>query len=134
MKKETIRYSEGFKRQLVKEFEEGKFPSIEQARKAYQIKGSRTIQRWIGQYGNPAIQPRILRIETMKEKNEIQEARKRIRELEAALSDAHIDHTLGEAYLEVACERMGEDAADFKKKNAITLSGLRRKNFEKGQA
>jgi transposase-like protein len=134
MKKETIRYSEGFKRQLVKEFEEGKFSSMDQARKAYQIKGCRTVPRWIAQYGNPSIQPRILRIETMKEKNEIQEARKRIRELEAALSDAHIDHTLGEAYLEIACERMGEDAEAFKKKNVITLSGLRRKNFGKGKA
>ena len=134
MKKETIRYSEMFKRQLVKEIEEGKFSCLAQARKAYQIKGADTVQRWVAQYGNPIIQPRILRVETMKQKNEIQEARKRIRELEAALSDAHIDHTLGEAYLEIACERMGEDAATFKKKNAITLSGLRKKNFGKGKA
>jgi hypothetical protein len=58
MKKETIRYSEGFKRQRVKEFEEGECPSVEQARKAYQIKGFRTIQCRIGQYGNTSIQPR----------------------------------------------------------------------------
>ena len=42
------------------------------------------------------------------------------------MADAHIDHCLEKAYFHVACERMGVDPDDFKKKNAMTLSGLRK--------
>ncbi|RKX36573.1 MAG: hypothetical protein DRP64_18440, partial [Verrucomicrobia bacterium] len=59
------------------------------------------------------------------------EARKRIRELEAALADAHIDHCLERSFLEIACERIETDVADFKKKNALTLSDVRRKQGRK---
>ena len=62
----------------------------------------------------------------MKERDELKEAKARIRELEAALSDAHVDHVLEKAYLHVACDRMGEDPEAFKKKNAMTLSKLRK--------
>ena len=58
--------------------------------------------------------------------NMLKEARKRIRELEAALADAHIDHCLEHAFLEIACERMATDLDDFKKKNALTLSDVRK--------
>jgi len=42
------------------------------------------------------------------------------------VADAHIDHCLEKAYFNVACERMGVDPDDFKKKNAMTLSRLRK--------
>jgi hypothetical protein len=42
-------------------------------------------------------------------------ARKRIRELEAAVADEHIDHGLEKASFHVACERMGVDPDDLKK-------------------
>lgn len=133
MKKQTIRYSEGFKRSVVREIEEGKFPSIEAARKAYRIRGMGTITRWVGQYGNEAIQPKCIKIQTMKEQDELKAARKRIQKLEAALSDAHIDHSLEEAYLRIACERMETDAEAFKKKHAITLSDLRKRGLKTGR-
>lgn len=130
MNRQTIRYSEGFKRGVVKGIEEGKFPSIESARKAYKIRGAETVKRWVIRYGNEAIQPKVIKVQSMKEQDELKAARKRIRELEAALSDAHIDHTLEEAYLRIACERMETAPEDFKKKNAITLSDVRRKRFK----
>ena len=126
MKKLTIRYSEAFKRQVVGELESGKFPSVGRAQRAYDICGTRTIQGWIRLYGSLELQPKITRIQTMKEQDELKNARARIRALEAALSDAHIDCVLEEAYLKVACRRMGVDLDDFKKKNAVTLSQLRR--------
>jgi len=52
----------------------------------------------------------------MKEIDHLKEARKRIKELEAALADAHIDHCLEHAFLEIACERMETDLDDFKKR------------------
>ena len=62
----------------------------------------------------------------MKERDELKEGRKRIRDLEAAVADAHIDYCLEKGYLQVACQRMGVDMENFKKKNAMTLSTARK--------
>jgi transposase len=125
METKAIRYSEAFKRQVVRELAEGKFKSHEQARRAYGLGGGQTIECWVRKYGTEDLQPKLVRIQTMKERDELKEARVRIRELEAALSDAHIDHCLEEAYLRMACDRLGVAPEDFKKKLAMTLSGLR---------
>lgn len=63
----------------------------------------------------------------MKEKDRKKEDRKRIRNLEAALADAHIDNCLEHAFLEIACERMGITVEEFKKKHELTLSDVRRR-------
>ena len=129
--KTNIRYSEAFKRQVVEELGSGLFETIEQARRAYGIRGCETVRRWVAKYGRDQLRPKRIRIETMKEANELREARKRIRELEAALADAHIDQCLEESYLEIACERLGSDPDAFKKKHDLTLSDVRRKKGRK---
>ncbi len=63
----------------------------------------------------------------MKEVDYLKEARARIKELEAALADTYINHCLERSFLEIACERMEMDVNDFKKKNALTLSDVRKK-------
>ena len=98
---------------------------------AYGIGGCDTVETWIKKYGREDLLPKRIRIETMKERDQLQEARKRIKELEAALADAHIDNCLEHAFLEIACERMDVDVYDFKKKNALTLSDVRRKRGRK---
>jgi transposase-like protein len=119
-------YSEAFRRQVVEEIERGKFSSIYEANRTYGIKGNGTINQWIQKYGHRDLLAKRVRIETLKERDELKEARKRIRELEAALADAHIDCCLEESYFRIACERFGCDPLDFKKKNAITLSDIRK--------
>lgn len=131
MGKRVVRYSEAFKRNVVRELESGKFATMAEARRAYGIRGMETITGWVRRYGADDVQPKVTRIETMKERDERKELKRRIRELEAALSDAHVDHVLEKAYFHVACERMGEDPEVFKKKNAITLSALRKKRSRK---
>ena len=119
------RYSEAFKRQVVEEISRGKHLSPQKAKQAYGIGGAVTVEKWIRKYGREDLLPKRIRIETMKEIDELKEARKRIRELEAAVADAHIDFCLEKAYLEIACERLGEERDGFKKKNAMTLSDVR---------
>ena len=119
-------YSEAFKRQVVGELERGKHVSIETARRAYGIGGATTVIKWIRKYGSADLLPKRVRIETLKERNELAEARKRIRTLEAAVADAHIDYCLEKGFLQVACDRLGEDLDSFKKKHAITLSDMRK--------
>ena len=119
VQKVTVRYSEAFKHQLLRELEEGKFGSVMGAARAYGIRGGATIQGWIRRYGREHLLRKVVRVETPKEVNEAKELRKRVRELEKALADAHIDARLDAAYLKVACRRAGiEDVEDFKKKHA----------------
>lgn len=119
-------YSEAFKRQVVLELEEGKHVSFESARRAYGIGGKTTVRGWVCKYGRTDLLPKRVRIETLKERDELKEARKRIRELEAAVADAHMDYCLEKGYLQAACDRLGEDLESFKKKHAMTLSETRK--------
>ena len=53
------------------------------------------------------------------EQAEVKTLRQRVRALEQALADAHLDLKLEAAYVQLACEAAGvTDVADFKKKHA----------------
>jgi transposase len=130
MGRSYLRYSEAFKRQVVSEIEAGKLATIGEANRVYGIGGASTVSQWIRKYGSEGTLPKKVKIETLKERDELKDARKRIRQLEAALADAHIDCNLGDSYLKVACERLGTEVSDFKKKNAITLSELRKRQAD----
>ena len=113
----NIRYSEAFKMQVVREVEENDLP-FDRVSQKYGIKGRGTVRRWISKYGN-GTRGNVIRVQTPQEKDELKELKKRIRQLEGALADAHIDAAIERAYTEMACERAGiADVADFKKKAA----------------
>ena len=122
--KKTIRYSEAFKKQVVDEIARGKFASPHQASKGYGIRGADTVRQWLRKYGRDDLFPKRIRIETMKERDELKDAKKRIRDLESALVNAHMDSHLEHAFLEIACERLGIQPEDLKKKSGLTLSGV----------
>jgi transposase-like protein len=124
--KEVIGYSEAFKKHVVDEIARGKFSSAYKAQNAYGIRGSMTVTKWLKKYGREDLLPKRVRIETMEEIDHLKAARKRIRELEAALADAHIDNCLGDSFLEIACEWMKTTPEEFKKKHALTLSDVRK--------
>lgn len=130
MGRSYLRYSEAFKRQVVSEIEAGKLATIGEANRVYGIRGATTVTQWIRKYGSEGTLPKKVKIETLKERDELKDARKRIRQLEAALSDAHIDCSLGDSYLKIACERLGTEVSEFKKKNAITLCELRKRQAD----
>jgi transposase len=114
-----IRYSEAFKMALVRELEERDLP-FEHVRRKYGILGSSTVQKWVRQYGNGSRGKRI-RVEKPEEINELKRLKERVRRLESALADANIDLALERAYTELACERVGMEVAEFKKKAAGQL-------------
>ena len=119
--KKTVSYSEAFKRQVVDEIARGKFESPHQASKGYGIRGGNTVRQWLRRYGRDDLFPKRIRIETMKERDELKEAKKRNRELEAALLNAHMDSHLEHAFLEIACEKLGIQPEELKKKSGLTL-------------
>ena len=73
MAKEVRRYSEAFKRQVVEELEQGKFSSAFDAQQSYGILGDRTVFRWMKKYGRDNLFPKLVRIETMKERDKKKE-------------------------------------------------------------
>src|SRR5512136_3256971 len=118
-----MRYSEAFKLQVVRELEQGRFGSVEAAQRAYGVKGSSTVARWIRRFGKDHLLGKVVRVMKADEQAEIQALRKRVRELEGALADAHLDLKLADAYVELACEEAGiQDVAEFKKKHATVRS------------
>ena len=71
----TIRYSEAFKLQVISELENGKWANYEQARRAYCINGTYTIQRWQKKYGRNDLIRRQVRVESPNEKRELEAER-----------------------------------------------------------
>jgi transposase len=119
---EAVRYSEAFKLQVVSELEAGKFQGPFAAARAYGIRGAGTVTGWLRKYGRSDLMPRRITISTMKEQDEKKALQRRVRELEKALADTHMKELLGSKYLEIACERLGTDVGEFKKKAVTKLS------------
>lgn len=115
--KETIRYSEAFKQQVIRELEEGKHRSPRGAAGAYGIRGTNTVTGWLRKYGRSDLMPKRITITTMNEVDQKKALEKRVRELEKALADAHMKELLGTAYLGLACEQLGLGVEEFKKKS-----------------
>jgi len=113
--KATIRYSEAFKLEVVRELEREGLP-FDHARQKYGIGGAATVQKWVHQYGNGS-RGKVIRVEKPEEINEKEQLKRRVRALERALADTNIDLALERQYTRLACERAGiKDVAEFKKK------------------
>jgi hypothetical protein len=85
-----------------------------------------TVSKWIKQYGREDMLPKRIKVETMDEIDELKAARSRIRDLEAALADAHMDYCLESAFLDIACKRLGMSTEELKKKHVMTLAEARK--------
>jgi transposase len=112
----VIRYSKGFKLQLVREVESGHACAWAVGRK-YGLKGSGTVMRWVRQYGSGRY-GKLIRVERADEVNEAARLRSELRRTKEALADAHMELALEKAFLAVACEEMQQSLAAFKKKPA----------------
>jgi transposase-like protein len=84
--KVCVRYSIGFKRQVIKEVEAGE--SLYLLQKRYGIKGGATIQRWLRKFGKDHLLNKVVRIETMEEKDRLKQLEEEVRKLKVALADS----------------------------------------------
>ena len=127
--KTTFRYSEAFKLKVIRELEQGKFSSCAAAGKAYGIRGSVTVQRWVRKYGKNHLIGKVVRVETADERSELEHLKARVRDLEKALADSTMDLRLEQAYVKLACKAAQiDDVDEFKKKCDGTQSMTRPKN------
>ncbi|CAN5535038.1 hypothetical protein BH10BAC4_BH10BAC4_26020 [soil metagenome] len=88
--KAVIRYSIGFKRKVVQEIEEEGL-LIQEASRRYGIKGSSTVRKWVVKFGRSHLLNKLMRVETMEEKDRIKQLEKEIKKLKMALSDTTME-------------------------------------------
>ena len=115
-------YSTAFKRQVIEQLELGRFSSINEAKEHYGIRGDNTIQLWLRKYGRNHLCPKVVRVEMPDEKDQIRQLKKQVKQLQQVLGKKEAQNALNEAFLEIACEKLGEDVEEFKKKADSTLS------------
>jgi len=122
-----VRYSIGFKHQVIEQLESGRFSSICEAMAHYGITGAETIKRWLRKYGRNELCAKVVRVEKPNEKNQVLELKKQIRQLKEALGQTQAERVIGEEFLKMACEDMGVDVDAFKKKPVGCCSPIPRR-------
>ena len=110
------RYSSCFVRQVVEELENGRFASVEQARRHYGIGGSRTIGKWLRRHGKNHLQAKVVIVQKPDEADQIGQLKRQVEQLQRALGQTQAQSLLNEQYLKM--ERLGEEVESFKKKHA----------------
>jgi transposase len=111
-----VRYSIGFKLQVVNQLESGRFSSICEAKGHYGISGADTIQRWLRKYGRNELCPKVVRVEKPNEQDQVRQLKKQIKQLKEALGQTQAENVINQEFLKIACEEMGQDVDAFKKK------------------
>lgn len=110
MTEKIKRYSEAFRRQVVKEYESGE--NIPTLQKKYGIGGFDTIRDWIEKYGREGLRFETVHIQTADEAKQVRELEKRVKELEQALGKVTLEKLKLEATLDVL---YGDYTAEAKK-------------------
>lgn len=114
----VVRYSEAFKRQVLRELAAGQHSGPWAAQQAYGIGGSRTVSLWVKAAGQQGLLRKVVRVENTGERDRVRELKAEIKRLKLALADAHLDQKLEQAYVKIACEAAGiTDVEEFKKKH-----------------
>lgn len=101
------RYSENFKREVVREYEAG--ASENSLRQKYGIRGSSTIKRWVKQYGREGYRAETVYIQTVADQQEYQALQKRVLELERALAETVLENRMLNTTLKIASESLQID-------------------------
>ena len=86
----NIRYSTGFKRQVVEEVESGKYSSFK-AQKVYGIGGNTTIKKWIKSMNSSEKSSKKVVVQTEAEVQAFSDLKKRTRQLEKLLADKEFE-------------------------------------------
>lgn len=116
IQKKTVRYSISFKQMIVKEVESGE--NISKVARKYSITGGATIQNWIKKFGKSHLLNKIVRIETMEERDKVKELENKVKELKLTLADS----LLAQRSLEAVIERANmEYKTDLKKSFGLKL-------------
>jgi transposase-like protein len=121
--KTSIRYSISFKQMIIKEVEQGN--NVEILRRKYGIGGGQTISRWIKLYGKHHLLNKIIKVETMDERDRLRQLEADNKKLKMALADAYMAKDCLEGVIRMA---NAEYKTDLKKKFGDQLPESLKKN------
>jgi len=110
------RYSEAFRIQVVREYEESG-ASLNALRRKYGV-STRMLTQWINRYSKTGVRHRLMVMQSPEEQNRIKELEERLRQQEALIARLALDKLMLESTLEVIERDYGIDV----KKNASTSS------------
>lgn len=102
------RYSEAFKRQIVREYETGR--SCHDLSLKYGITGWGSVERWVKQYGHEGFRHELVVIQRPEEREHERQQAERIRQLESAVAQLILEKIVLEASLAEARQLMGANA------------------------
>jgi len=105
--RKVIRYSISFKQMVVKEIEEG--GGLEFVRRKYDIGGYGTISSWIKRFGKDHLLNKVVRIETMNEKDRLKKLEQENNQLKVALANAYMAKDCLEGVIQMANEEYKTD-------------------------
>ena len=117
----VVRYSMSFKRHVVEELESGRFSNISEVQKHYGIAGTATVRNWLIKYGRNHLCAKVVRVEKPNEKNQILQLKRQIKQLKEVLGQTQAENVINQEFLKIACEQMGQDIENFKKKVGTEL-------------
>jgi transposase len=86
IERKVIRYGISFKQEVVREYENGS--SICELNRKYGIGGSQTIEKWIKKFGKTHLLTKIIRIETMDERNRLKQMEEELKAVKVALAES----------------------------------------------
>lgn len=104
----TIRYSEAFKAEVVQAIETGRMTTHE-VMKRYGIGGLWTVQAWLRQSGKNHLLRKVVRVETLDEKDRLKALEKEKQRLESALAQTQLKVMALEELIRVAEEHYKVD-------------------------
>ena len=107
---------------MVSEIEKGHL-TLSEARIKYGIRSHHTIKYWIRKMGKNDLLCRVVHIQTPHEMDRLKLLQKRISELEKALAQTQLECLQSESYLLIACQQLGLDINEFKKKSDAKSPG-----------
>src|ERR1041385_764050 len=85
----TKRYSEAFKKQVLDDIETGPM-SLSQAARSYEIGTCTTINNWLRQRGKDHLVPKVVRVETIDDRERIKALLAEKQRLESALAQSQL--------------------------------------------
>ncbi len=103
----SIRYSISFKQMVIKEAEQGS--SFETLRRKYDIRGGETIQKWLKLYGKSYLLSKIVKVETMDERDRLKQLEADNKKLKIALAESYMAKDCLEGVIRMANEEYKTD-------------------------
>ena len=105
------RYSEAFRIQVVREYEQGGY-SLNALHRRYGV-SIKTLTRWIQRYSTEGLRYKLMRIQTLAEQDRLQELEAENARLKLLVADLHLDKAMLESTITVIEREYG---LDLKKK------------------